>query len=85
METGVKLACIPQAAAQAPAVAALEAIHTRQLRPILRRPEGHSQVHIKDRRPLEQIVSRTSHAQRLRRNVPILRLSVRMRSRRGRT
>jgi hypothetical protein len=83
-EIDVKLGCIPQVAAAAPVVA-LEAIHTRQLRHTLHHPEGHSLVHISDRRLLARIVSQISHVQHPRQNALILRPSVRMRSRRGRT
>jgi hypothetical protein len=82
MEIDAKLGCIPQVVAVA-AVAALEAIHTKLLRHTLHHLEGHSLVHIKDRRQLERIVSQTSHVQHLLRNALILRLSVKMRSRHG--
>jgi hypothetical protein len=83
MEIDVKLDCIPQVVA-AVAVAALEAIHIRQLRHTLHHPEGHNLVHIRDHRQLERIVSQTSHVQHPRPNALILRPSVKMRSRHGR-
>jgi hypothetical protein len=83
MEIDVKLGCIPQVVAAA-AVAAHEAIHIKQLRHTLHHPEGHSLVHIKDRRQLERIVSQTSHVRHPQRSALILRPSAKMHSRHGR-
>lgn len=70
---------------EAAAALVQEAIHTRQLQHTLLLPEGRSPVHISARKQLVQIALRNSLVKHPRRSVPILRLSVRMRSKRGKT